>query len=227
MIDNASTDNSRQIAVDMGVEVVDADNRHQFITGLNTAISLNQDLLFFMQNDVVLDKDCLKNMIISSPHYTSFIAQPVIYDTHGLIDNCGMDYKWPGYGERRRSFYPTHERFQPCGLVTTICFLTNNKRDYYSTSFSPAYYEDLSFYLATRKRMRHVLIPSAKVIHKGNHTFSQTMRKRQISNLCSKNRIKLIKKHYTGFDRFIRLVASNFGYFLSWSIKIIFQKSAI
>lgn len=205
VIDNASTDDSRKIAKDMGIQVVDADNRHKFITGLNKAIVLNQDLLFFMQNDVVLDKECLKTMVRNSPHYERFFAQPVIYQTDGEIDNAGMDYFWPGFGQRRNTKWWSRGKFQNCGLVSTICFLTNNKFKEYDTLFSPAYYEDLDMYLRTRGDFKHVLIPDAKAVHRGNHTFSQTLKKRQISDICRRNRRKLIRKHYSGFDCCLRL----------------------
>lgn len=210
VIDNASTDGSRQIAIDMGVEVVDADNRHQFITGLNTALSLNEDLLFFMQNDVTLDTQCLKTMLMDKPNYNGFIAQPVIYDTKGNIDNSGMDYRWPGYGERRKNKWWEGANYEKCGLVTTICFLINTKYLRFDKRFSPAYYEDIDFYL--RGSLYHVLIPDAKAIHKGNHSFSQTYKKKEISKICLVNRNKLIRKYYKGSDKYLRLAVSTCGY---------------
>lgn len=206
VIDNASTDNSRQIAVGMNIDVIDADNKHKFITGLNTAMKLNEDILFFMQNDVVLDKCCLKRMIKNVPENLTFIAQPVIYEPSGIIDNSGMDYKWPGYGERRKTeWWNKGTEYQNCGLVTTICFMTNIKDVFWDELFSPAYYEDIDFYLRTKHDVSHILIPSAKVTHTGNHTFSQSYRKLEISRICRANRKKLIRKHYGGIDRFIRL----------------------
>lgn len=204
VIDNASTDGSRQIAIDKGVEVFDADNKFKFITGLNTAIAMNQDKLFFMQNDVVLDKNCIWNMMCDIQLLVKFIAQPVIYQTDGKIDNAGMDYHWPGYGERRHSKWWKLDVPHLCELVTTICFMTDNKDIYYDTLFYPAYYEDLDFYLRTKNKLNHVLIPSAKAIHKGNHTFSQSYKKLEISRICRKNRMKLVRKHYSGLDRMVR-----------------------
>jgi len=208
VIDNASTDASRKIAVDMGVEVVDADNRHKFITGLNAAMNLiageyGRTKLFFMQNDVVLKKNCLEYMLKDTRWLHGFIAQPVIYDTRGGIDNAGMDFKWPGYGERRNTQWWDGALYERCGLVTTICFMTD-KCSEFDERFYPAYYEDVDFYLRTKDSIKHVLIPSAQVIHKGNHTFSQSYRKLEISRICRKNRMKLIRKHYSGLDRIIR-----------------------
>lgn len=205
VIDNASTDGSRQIAVDMGVEVVDADNRFKFITGLNKALEITSDYgkLFFMQNDVVLDKGCLKTMLEHAP-YSSFFAQPVIYDSNGKIDNAGMDYRWPGYGERRKTKWWEGSWNEECGLVTTICFMTSSPPPRWDIRFEPAYYEDLDMYLITKKYYKHILIPHAKAYHLGNHTFSQTYKKLEISRICRINRKKLIRKHYRGLDRMIR-----------------------
>jgi GT2 family glycosyltransferase len=206
VIDNASTDGSWKIAEDYGVEVVFADNEFKFITGLNTAINLNAGFLFFMQNDVILDKNCLEFMMQDCPS-DHFIAQPVIYQTDGDIDNAGMDIYWPGYGERRHNRWWGDFDYQNCGLVTTICFLTDNKSVYYDELFYPAYYEDLDFAMRTRPYMKHVLIPSASAIHKGNHTFSQTMKVSQIKTVCYLNRLKFVRKHYTGLDRGLRVLA--------------------
>jgi len=191
------------------IEVIHADNRYKFITGLNTAISLNRDLLFFMQNDVVLEPDCVANMI-RYKRPTNFMAQPLIYDTSGKIDNSGMDIYWPGYGLRRKNKWWHNDTLsEKCGLVTTICFLTDNKSIFYDTKFTPAYYEDLDFYLRTRKTFTHILIPSASVIHRGNHTFSQTLTKIKISNICRANRKNLICKHYSGLNKWLRLTVSS------------------
>lgn len=208
VIDNASTDGSDQIARDMGVEVFNANNKYQFITGLNLAIALNQDLLFFMQNDVALQRECLVNMLFNTPR-KNFIAQPLITELNNKIDNCGMDIIWPGYGQRRHKKWWTGNRNKECGLVTTICFLTDNKDLYYDTDFAPAYYEDLNFAVNSKALgMQHVLVPNASAIHKGNHTFSQTLNKLAISNICRKNRRKFICKNFHGPDKWLRLAVS-------------------
>ena len=226
VIDNASTDNSRQIAVDMGVEVVDADNRFKFITGLNKAMDLNSyrgTRLFFMQNDVVLDKNCIKYMLEDTCFLFDFIAQPVIYDSHGDIDNSGMDYKWPGYGKRRRNVWWEGALSEDCGLVTTICFMTDIFF-HYDERFFPAYYEDIDIYLRKKGKIKNVLIPSSKAIHRGNHTFSQTYKKEEISKICLKNRNKLIRKHYSGLDQFLRLTMSAVAYIMAKSLRVITQR---
>lgn len=220
VIDNSSTDGSRQIAVDKGIEVKDADNKFKFITGLNSAIATNVSLLFFMQNDVILDDTCLESMMKNKPEKGPFILQPVIYDTKGNIDNSGMDYKWPGYGERRKKkWWDENAKYEKCGLVTTICFLTDNNWMEYDQRFAPAYYEDLDFYL--KGIFEHYLIPSASCVHKGNHTFSQTYKKKEISEICRRNRKKLIRKYYKGFDRWLRLAVTSVADIVKKTIDII------
>lgn len=212
VIDNASTDGSRQIAVDMGVEVVDANNRFKYVTGLNTALNLCRDRLFFMQNDVTLDRDCLKHMNSDVPAH-DFIAQPIIYERNGNIDNSGMDIYWPGYGIRRSKKWWNGSRYEDCGLATSICFITDRSSIYkngkYDEIFSPAYYEDLDYALRSKKNgTKNILIPAAKAFHWGNHTFSSTYKKQQISNICRVNRKKFIKKNYSGMDKFCRLAVT-------------------
>lgn len=234
VIDNASTDLSRGIAIRKKVEVIDADNKYKFITGLNTALDLCKERLFFMQNDVVLDKDCIKNMMENSP-YLNFMSQPVIYDELGKIDNSGMDFYWPGYGIRRnKKWWNEGNKFQKCGLVTTICFMIDSlairHHRKFDTLFEPAYYEDIDFWIRSTKKpypAEHVLIPSAKAIHKGNHTFSQTYKKSEISNICRINRVKLINKHYTGVDRWLRLAVNSGINVTKKSIDVILSRWAL
>jgi len=204
VIDNASTDHSRNIAVGMGVEVVDADNRYKYITGLNTALGLCEDRLIFMQNDVVLSPTFIEGMQSHTFFERDFVAQPVIYDFNGNIDNFGMDLVWPGYGINRKSYSDND-----AGYCSSVVFMIDKeaimKNGYYDPIFSPAYLEDLDYSLRCRRNgTKQILVPEAIAHHMGNHTFSSTYKKLEISRLIRRNRSFFIMKNYSGLDRFVR-----------------------
>lgn len=210
VIDNDSTDDSWRIAKDYGYEVIHTDNKHRLITGLNKAHGLTEDWLFFMSNDVVLRKHCIERMMAKTPLWC--ISQPVFYDQYGEIDNAGMDIRWPGLGMGRRTHWWKNEGATYCGMVSDIAFLVNrlviDKVGMYDTLFSPGYYEDVDWAIRSKyEGVGHVLIPDARAIHHANYSYSKVMDKAALSKLCRENRKKLIRKHYRGLNRLLRLGA--------------------
>jgi len=173
VVDNASTDGSDQIAKDMGVEVVYADNKHQFITGLNTAFSLEEGLIFFMSNDMVLSRACLQNMRFGGWKVISWPR---------TVDSNGIEF------ERDKK------------SIMTGCFMMDRRAfdviGDFDINLTPAYYEDvdysirakeLGFYLSKEK--------DALVKHQASHSFSKVYNKKTIGKLCRRNLWYLIKKH--------------------------------
>lgn len=208
VIDNSSTDDSYLIAEELEVELAWADNKHQYITGLNTALSHCSDKLFFMQNDVVLHPQCLEFMIRETVNNRDFVAQPIVYDFRGKVDNVGMNLIWPAYGINRKKVSG-----KDCGYATSVVFMIDKeairKNGYYDPQFAPAYMEDLDYSLRCREnRTKQIVVPEASVKHLGNHTFSSTYRKIEISRILRRNRIKFINKNYRGIDKITRLTVT-------------------
>lgn len=212
VIDNGSTDFSYRLASKYGFVVRHASNEHQLITGLNVALSLAKEWLFFMQNDVILEPDCFE-AFSKIPLYKVEIYQPVFYKEDREIDNSGMDWRWPGYGIGRTKKWWGKSTIADCGMVSTIAFFIHKwvieKTGEYDSLFAPAYYEDIDWALRAKKYAIPLLLTTAKAIHLSNTSFSKVMTKKEMSKLCHKNRLKLINKHYRGLDRLSRVIAIN------------------
>ena len=93
----------------------------------------------------------------------------------------------------------------------TTCFLSSwdtlSKIGEFDTNFSPAYYEDVDYSIRARKKgVKLIVAKDAIAYHRANFSFSKVMKKREISDVCSKNRQYLINKHYKGIDRFTRIM---------------------
>lgn len=212
LIDNASTDESWKIAERYGFRVVHADNRHQFITGINTAIrEASGDRILFSQADVVFAVGAIESLLNVSALYPHSIVQPVFVRPEHGIDNAGMRIIWPGYGlgeHRVLKNYP-----YATGVATSITFMTTisvmGMVGLYDNNFAPAYYEDMDWALrSSRYGVEHLVSPQAVVIHRHNESFSKEYTRRGISEVCRRNRRYLIRKHYRGLDLWLRLAVS-------------------
>lgn len=208
LVDNASTDDSWKIAEKYGFRVVHADNEHKFITGINRAITeAKGDYILFSQADVVFLPSCIEYLIMAK--WRNRIVQPV-FIKDGKIDNAGMKIVWPGYGlgELKLDSHTTD-------VCTTITFLAPRMIfdlvGLYDTAFAPAYYEDMDWAIRSKAfKIHHYVEAEAIVKHRHNASFSKDYTKLGISEICRKNRRYLIKKHYRGLDRFLRIIVITF-----------------
>ena len=211
VLDNASTDSSADVAKTFGVEVLHADNRHQFITGLNEAFrQTDTPWVLFLQNDVLLDAHCVERLMHMTEAYgTHTIYQPILFNTDESYNHCGGQYFWPGIGRG----YPKPLNKQRCyqvPLFSTACFLMHRKAyewiGPFDVALAPAYYEDVDYSLrAVRKRIRCMVVPCATATHLSTFTFTQLHSKRVLSEICQRNRKHVVRKHTRGLDRLTRL----------------------
>lgn len=215
LIDNASMDDSWQIADKYNFKVIHADNKHQFITGINKAISVAKPGVFiFSQADVIFKGMSIVELEIAAQKNPDAFIQPVFLKPlpkGNEIDNAGMNWIWPGYGigvtSRKNGIYPT-------GIVTSITFATHSKNldklGYYDTCFAPAYYEDCDMALRAKKLgIRQLVNGNAFVTHLHNKSFSKSYSKLAISDICRKNRRYVVRKHYKGLNLWARITALN------------------
>lgn len=213
LIDNASTDESWKIAENYGFRVVHANNEHKFITGINRAITeANGEYILFSQADLEFLPGAIEILYSAAIFNQNAIIQPVFLRNE-RIDNAGMRWIWPGYGvgELKIDFInPWHKT----DIATSITFITRRdlfeKVGLYDEKFSPAYYEDVDMALRTQKiNIIHLVSHAAKIWHYHNKSFSTIYRKKEISDICRKNRKYLINKHYKGIDRWLRLAVTS------------------
>lgn len=210
VIDNASTDHSASLALKWGATVCYADNRHGFITGLNTAFqTASTPWVCFLQNDV----------LVRPTTFDWFVAPPLlppegVYQLHlqnpdGSVNHIGGQYLWPGVGLGNRRLCP-ESTYQPVDLFATAAFVmarsTFHRVGPFDTNLAPAYYEDVDYSL----RLEAVGIPryvvrEAIATHLSTYTFHRTHTKAQLSALCRRNRRYVVEKHFRGVNRLTRL----------------------
>ena len=209
LIDNASSDDSWRMARNYGFRVIHADNKYQFITGLNTALTQFQmDYILFSQADLKFGKDSIRHLIKEVENDHLAIVQPVFYRGQGKCDNAGMHWIWPGYGISRT--FPKSLKTYLTSIVTSITFVTSRKAiekiGLFDERFAPAYYEDCDYSLRAKKvGIKLKVCPLSIIFHKHTSSFSKLYSKDGLSKLCYENRMKLVEKHYNGFDRWLRL----------------------
>ena len=201
VLDNASTDESYKLA--NGEKVIHLDNKHKFITGLNAFVKLDAGYKIFVENDVILAKAAVLQLV--NAYQPNSIIQPVIcHPEDGRIMHAGINFVWPGYGFAKKTLKWEVDVF------ATTCFMTDSsvleKVGLFDENFAPAYYEDVDYSIRAKKLGVNLLLAKqAKAYHLANFSFSKVMTKWQISEVCHRNREYVIKKHFKGLDRFLRL----------------------
>lgn len=172
VLDNKSVDESWRIARMVGIDVVHADNQYQFISGLNDSFSLFDGQIFFMSNDMVLDREFIQR-----------------------IYNTPYDITWPSSFDEKGVEYEPRKKAIMTGafMMHSDVFKTIGEFD---TNLAPAYYEDLDYSIRAKKLgFTMGKCKEARLTHQASHSFSKVYKKKEIGALCRRNLWYLIKKH--------------------------------
>lgn len=177
LIDNNSTDDSWKLVEKDVTRVVHADNKYQFITGLNTSFEEAKDgLVMFMENDIFLDKSCLHDMVLGR-HWDWDIVSP------DFLDSNFHKYKIEWYaGFLSACFMMEKSTFQKIGK--------------FDEKLAPAYWEDVDYSIRARKLGFKTKKGVGKAIHYANWSFSKVYTKKQMSGWCRRNAWYIARKHY-------------------------------
>ena len=185
LIDNSSTDDSWKLVEKDVTRVVHADNRHRFITGLNTAFAESQfGQVFFMENDVFLHPKLFETI----PYSRNTIINPTFLDMHG------KPYKAEKEGFFTAAFMMHKEMFEKVGA--------------FDVKLSPAYYEDVDYAIRAKRKGFKIMQTTGTAIHRANWSFSKVFSKKDMSEMCQRNRVYVIKKNYRGWERRWRLAVA-------------------
>ena len=174
LIDNNSTDNSWKIVEKDVTRVVHADNKFQFITGLNSAFEeASQPVVTFMENDILLDEECLSDMYFSQRD----IVSPAFYD----INHEKYKVEWYS-GFLSACFTMNKSTFEEVGR--------------FDEALAPAYWEDVDYSIRAKRMGYRCKKDVGKAVHYANWSFSKVFSKKQMSGWCRRNAWYLAKKHY-------------------------------
>jgi len=179
VVDNNSTDESWKLVEGHVSRVVHADNQHRFITGLNVSFEeANGDTVLFMENDIHLMPDCLREMTDAVGMYSKGdIISPHFFDSNF------HKYKIEWYAGFLSACFMMHKS-------------TFKKIGPFDINLAPAYWEDVDYSIRARRLGCRTKKGIGKAIHYANWSFSKVFTKKQMSGWCRRNAWYIAKKHY-------------------------------
>ena len=211
VIDNGSSDPKRiqEIAQAHNFTVYRSENNLTNVGGQNLAIkqATHRNILF-VSDDV--------RMVESQIFYLPYLADklwgwsqimPVIRTSSwNQIDACGMSYVWPGYGVGWHAEKNYGIRHWATPIVPSICYLIDKRVWEILGGFDeslPMAYEDVDYGLmATKAGYTNWVQPYCSAVHLQNQTLRLLP---NVRGRFSRARRMVIRKHYTGAQRWTRL----------------------
>ena len=184
MVDNGSSDESLNVIKRHRnqVKVIRLDHNEGFGRAVNKGIrSTRSELVFVLNNDTVLEPDCLARIVEAADSYPSFgFFAPKIYehDNPERIYAAGLMLSVRGYGNRSQRFRlhsidTPIEVFGACGAAAVYRREILEDVGLFNEDFF-FLYEDLE--LSYRHQLRGykcLYLPSARLAHHGSATIHQ------------------------------------------------------
>jgi len=158
--------------------------------------------VLFVSNDVLLLSPCIQVMLDFAYNYKSAgQIMPTILKPDFSVDSTGLLWKWPGYAKNRTEMGTSRINIVPSitYLMKKAVWNYHNFREDLKSS-----HEDIDMGLRLCKRdYKLFVIGSAFAVHMGNQTLSKTIINPK--QLFHRARLKIVRSHYKGFDRWLRL----------------------
>lgn len=207
VIDNGSPYKERvaEIARQNGFEVRRVEENRGQIHGQNLCFEMTQgDWVLFISDDV----ECwdLKPLKDDGEAQIS----PIIYEPTLNRANHGLIWMWPGYG-----ITATNDRaYTDC--IPSICYFMRRSAWQTVGGFDESLgssHEDIDMGLRLRQAGYQLgWYKNSRVLHRANGTLRSTLL--NPSEKFQEARLKVIRKHYRGVDRWARLLAVRLVYYL-------------
>lgn len=227
VIDNASPDPdlTKQIAHAHGWEVRRSEVQRGNIGGQNLCFELTDSkFVLFISDDVIIKNfEFFMTKLVSAADMLPQWGQvmPPITE-HSLVRQIyGMDWRWPGYGKSLITDARFEREIRRYGvlqvpIVPSICYLMKRSAweevggfdEELGTSHEDV---DMGIRLAQEGYGCYVALTSM-IEHKCNGTLRETIL--NPSQKFQEARLKVIRKHYRGVDRWARLLAVRLVYYL-------------
>ena len=188
-----------------------ADNRGHIVGQNRCFESAQGQWVLFVANDVRLYRQCIKGLwsLRGEGLFPSAVGQfqPVLYRPDGAIDQCGMDWKWPGYGISRTTF-----RGNQVPITPSSCYLMKRSVWKEIGGFDKQLltsHEDVDFGIRLQRANYWNLCQYSS---KATHLMNATLRHAPTHTRAAfhRDRVYVIRKHYRGLDRWLRLLVVNF-----------------
>lgn len=205
VIDNGSPFKQEvaEIARQNGFEVRRVEENRGNIGGQNLCFEQAQgEWVLFISDDV----ECWD---LRLPEFIEREAQifPVIHEPSLNRLNYGLRWNWPGYGQTMTRYYclwPIDVHFD---YIPSICYFMRKSAwkvvGGFDESLGTSHEDiDMGMRLRAMKYRLHCDL-SSRVIHRANGTLKSTLL--NPSEKFQEARLKVIRKHYGGVDRWLRL----------------------
>lgn len=184
------------------IRVVRHEDAKLHIVGQNRCFEAAQgEWVLFVANDVRMFHDAIYWLW----YHKRNIAHPTLWTVQRQLDNRGLLWVWPGYGIRTECTGPG----SLCYAFTGSCYLMRKTTWHDVGRFDEhlvTSHEDIDFALRA-ERMGFVIvgIPASRALHLGNATLQHSPSHTRAA--FHRDRVYVIRKHYTGLTRCLRLVA--------------------
>ena len=210
LVDNGSTLRLQPETIPTGWKLVSYPDNWGHIKGQNRCFeSARGEWVLFVANDVRLyDLDCIRELWRFKEWWQKGLSigqiQPMVQTATRQVDQLGMDWKWPGYGISRKV-----KPLESIQIVPSTCYLMRKNVWKCIGGFDETLgssHEDVDMGLRLLNQgCTNLLCSEAEVVHLGNATLKHTLSNhRQVFHQA---RLKVIRKHYQGWDRLLRLAA--------------------
>lgn len=201
VVDNGSIDGSVEAIRKKfpWVKVLALKKNYGYAGGLNRGIKKSQgEYLLLFNNDIVLDKDILKNLVkvaesdkeigAVGPKVYFYDRPKIIQKVYGKIDRKTLEIENVGRGEKDKGQY---DKLKEVDALVSVGLLARREVFDKIGLLDERYfilYEDVDFFIRARNAgYKMVFAPQAKMWHKGSKSLSKI--KPQITYYFTRNRL--------------------------------------
>jgi len=227
VVDNGSVDGSVEYIKNNYPEhdlIINHENLG-FSTAVNQGIkSVNSDFIFLLNNDVILEKNCIKNLLscIEADDKIFAVGSKMLQSTGmELIDDVGDEYtllgftKKVGNGKSSDLYTDKREIFSACAGAAIYRRAIFNEIGYFDESFF-AYMEDVDIsYRARIHGYKCIYCPEAVIYHVGSATSGSKYNSFKIK-LAARNNVYVPYKNMPWPQLLINLIFLLIGYFIKY-----------
>ena len=238
IIDNGSTDGSPEFIKNIikdnlnvrndfnfKINLIENDDNLGFSKAVNQGIrNSNSDLVYLINNDVELDKECIPNLIdcINFDESIFSASSKMIQSSNrDLIDDAGDEYTILGWtkkiGNNKDVANYTHSReiFSSCAGAALYKKAVFEEIGYFDENFF-AYMEDVDIgYRALIEGYKNVYCPNARVFHIGSGTSGSKYNEFKIK-LAARNNIFVPYKNMPIPQLIINFLFLSLGFFIKF-----------
>ena len=143
--------------------------------GFNWALIHNSDYVLILNNDVIIEKSTIKNLVDTALHYPNSIVGSFVYDLHNQkqIWSAGGMMKWPWPGEIQLSiseidnikYKSIWEVDWTPGMGTLVSTSMLEELNFYDSINMPQYLADVDLCLRAKKKGFSILINSECILY--------------------------------------------------------------